>query len=180
MESFFLAETSKYLFLLHADVPQLPDFFIFSTEGHLLPALPATPAPTTVAPAHSSPASVQTSDGNVGVPNLETSADGDDSYEEESSGDDDGGGREDQGGDERVPGREEGANPPCREVCWRWGEQDAAEAVARVKAVLPLIGVSVEEARLIRQRRCRACTRISRRIAVMRRGAPRRIHPSFH
>ncbi|KAL0022767.1 hypothetical protein WJX79_002551 [Trebouxia sp. C0005] len=36
MES-FLSETSKYLYLLHADAADLPDHYIFSTEGHLLP-----------------------------------------------------------------------------------------------------------------------------------------------
>ena len=37
MESFFLSETSKYLYLLQADAADLPDHYIFTTEGHLLP-----------------------------------------------------------------------------------------------------------------------------------------------
>lgn len=37
MESFFLSETSKYLFLLQANATQLPDHYVFTTEGHLLP-----------------------------------------------------------------------------------------------------------------------------------------------
>ncbi|KAK9830164.1 hypothetical protein WJX72_010087 [[Myrmecia] bisecta] len=40
MESFFLSETAKYLYLLHSNATALPDFFVFSTEGHLLPPLP--------------------------------------------------------------------------------------------------------------------------------------------
>ena len=40
MESFFLSETAKYLYLLHSNATTLPDFYIFSTEGHLLPVLP--------------------------------------------------------------------------------------------------------------------------------------------
>ena len=40
MESFFLSETAKYLYLLHSNATTLPDFYVFSTEGHLLPVLP--------------------------------------------------------------------------------------------------------------------------------------------
>ena len=39
MESFFLSETAKYLYLLHSNATALPDFYLFSTEGHLLPIL---------------------------------------------------------------------------------------------------------------------------------------------
>lgn len=39
MESFFLSETTKYLYLLHSNATALPDYYIFSTEGHLLPVL---------------------------------------------------------------------------------------------------------------------------------------------
>ena len=39
MESFFLSETAKYLYLLHSNATALPDFYLFSTEGHLLPVL---------------------------------------------------------------------------------------------------------------------------------------------
>lgn len=37
MESFFLSETSKYLYLLQAGAADLPDHYIFTTEGHLFP-----------------------------------------------------------------------------------------------------------------------------------------------
>lgn len=47
MESFFLAETTKYLFLLLSNATAINDFFVFSTEGHLLPVLPDAP-PTAV------------------------------------------------------------------------------------------------------------------------------------
>lgn len=50
MESFFLSETTKYLYLLHCNATALPDFYVFSTEGHLLPVLPApTTAPAAAA-----------------------------------------------------------------------------------------------------------------------------------
>ena len=45
MESFFLSETTKYLFLMHSRAVHLPDFYVFSTEGHLLPPFPAAPQP---------------------------------------------------------------------------------------------------------------------------------------
>ena len=56
MDSFFLAEMFKYLFLLFADEEDLPfdvEDYIFTTEAHLLPlslstALPAAPPNTTV------------------------------------------------------------------------------------------------------------------------------------
>lgn len=177
MESFFLAETSKYLFLLHADVPQLPDFFILSTEGHLLPALPAPSTPAAAPPALFSSGTPITQATNIGVPSRDSMQDPepetlyDEHIMDESYEDAEGADGENQGVEDGVGAREEGEYRPCREVCWRWGEEDAAEAVARVNAVLPLVGVSVEEARLIRQRRCRACVRITRRIATMRRGA---------
>ena len=41
MESFFLSETAKYLYLLHSNASALADFYIFSTEGHILPVLPS-------------------------------------------------------------------------------------------------------------------------------------------
>ncbi len=44
MESFFLSETAKYLFLLGSGAGDLPDFFVLTTEGHLLPPLPAAAA----------------------------------------------------------------------------------------------------------------------------------------
>ena len=51
MESFFLSETSKYLFLLQANTTHLPDHYVFTTEGHLLPPFATTatssqPSPT--------------------------------------------------------------------------------------------------------------------------------------
>ena len=39
MESFFLSETAKYLYLLHSNATALPNFYLFSTEGHLMPVL---------------------------------------------------------------------------------------------------------------------------------------------
>uniref|UniRef100_A0A061R9P2 alpha-1,2-Mannosidase n=2 Tax=Tetraselmis sp. GSL018 TaxID=582737 RepID=A0A061R9P2_9CHLO len=41
MESFFLSETSKYLYLIYSNSTGLLDHFVFSTEGHLLPAMPS-------------------------------------------------------------------------------------------------------------------------------------------
>ena len=45
MESFFLSETSKYLYLLHANATYLPDNYVFTTEGHLLPPFPLADQP---------------------------------------------------------------------------------------------------------------------------------------
>ncbi|GFR52408.1 hypothetical protein Agub_g14979, partial [Astrephomene gubernaculifera] len=47
MESYFLSETAKYLYLLFSSAPALPDYYILSTEGHLLPPLTD---PTALAP----------------------------------------------------------------------------------------------------------------------------------
>ncbi|GMH33547.1 hypothetical protein BSKO_01381 [Bryopsis sp. KO-2023] len=40
MESFFLSETAKYLYLLFSNDTRLVDFFVLSTEGHLFPPVP--------------------------------------------------------------------------------------------------------------------------------------------
>lgn len=50
MESFFLAETSKYLYLLLSNATAVNDFFVFSTEGHLLPVLPSAAEAASTAP----------------------------------------------------------------------------------------------------------------------------------
>lgn len=36
MESFFLSETMKYLYLLFSNCTSFVDFFVFTTEAHLL------------------------------------------------------------------------------------------------------------------------------------------------
>lgn len=41
MESFFMAETAKYLYMLFHGQPGIFDFHIVSTEGHLFPVLPS-------------------------------------------------------------------------------------------------------------------------------------------
>lgn len=40
MESFFLAETLKYMYLLLKGAAEVTDFFVFTTEAHLMPVLP--------------------------------------------------------------------------------------------------------------------------------------------
>ena len=54
MESFFLSETSKYLFLLQANTTHLPDHYVFTTEGHLLPPFTTSSSQpsATAAPVH--------------------------------------------------------------------------------------------------------------------------------
>lgn len=44
MESFFLSETAKYLWLLHSNASSLAGAYVLSTEGHLLPPQPWPPA----------------------------------------------------------------------------------------------------------------------------------------
>ena len=53
MDSFVLAETFKYLYLLFADASDLiidVDSFVFTTEGHLLPLSLARLSPSTAVP----------------------------------------------------------------------------------------------------------------------------------
>ena len=53
MDSFVLAETFKYLFLLFSEDTDLMldiDSFIFTTEGHLLPLSLARLSPSTAVP----------------------------------------------------------------------------------------------------------------------------------
>jgi hypothetical protein len=40
MESYFLSETVKYLYLSFVDSGPLLDYYVLSTEGHLMPAFP--------------------------------------------------------------------------------------------------------------------------------------------
>ena len=42
MESYFLSETTKYLYLIWSDSAHLIDYYVLSTEGHLMVPLPAT------------------------------------------------------------------------------------------------------------------------------------------
>ena len=56
MESFFLSETSKYLYLLQANTTDLPDYYVFTTEGHLLPPFAAAnQQPMGATPQHAQP-----------------------------------------------------------------------------------------------------------------------------
>eukprot|EP00892_Ulva_mutabilis_P012498 jgi/Ulvmu1/9620/UM054_0050.1 len=64
MESFFLAETAKYLFLLLRGAAAVNDFFVFSTEGHLLPPLPADPADPSPPPPAAAAAAARSAAGN--------------------------------------------------------------------------------------------------------------------
>ena len=50
MESFFLSETTKYLYLLHANATDVPNFYIFTTEGHLLPPFQSLQQPSKQTP----------------------------------------------------------------------------------------------------------------------------------
>lgn len=43
MESFFLSETAKYLYLIFANATGVVDNFVLSTEGHFFPIFPDTP-----------------------------------------------------------------------------------------------------------------------------------------
>jgi hypothetical protein len=43
MESYFIAETVKYLFLLFHQSSAISDFYVLSTEGHPFPVLPRHP-----------------------------------------------------------------------------------------------------------------------------------------
>lgn len=45
MESFFLSETCKYLYLLQANTTHLPNHYVFTTEGHLFPPFNASRYP---------------------------------------------------------------------------------------------------------------------------------------
>ena len=45
------AETLKYLYLLHSNASHLGDFFVFSTEGHLMAPLSSSQASITGAAA---------------------------------------------------------------------------------------------------------------------------------
>ncbi|GLI62009.1 hypothetical protein VaNZ11_004584 [Volvox africanus] len=40
MESYFLSETAKYLYLMFSSAPGLIDYYVLTTEGHLIPPLP--------------------------------------------------------------------------------------------------------------------------------------------
>ena len=42
-ESFFLSETLKYLYLIFSDQPNFIDYYVLTTEGHIMPVLPWAP-----------------------------------------------------------------------------------------------------------------------------------------
>eukprot|EP00798_Chlamydomonas_sp_ICE-L_P018668 gene18668-25186_t len=44
MESYFLSETAKYLYLTFSNAPGLIDYYLFTTEGHLFPPMPKSKA----------------------------------------------------------------------------------------------------------------------------------------
>lgn len=110
MESFFLSETVKYLYTTFSEAPALPDFYLFTTEAHLLPPF------------------THPDDVNLGT-----------------------------GEDGAVPRQ-------CEKVCRAWTDEEEADQVHRMQRAYPLLAADVNEARLLRQRRCRACQVVLQRL----------------
>eukprot|EP00884_Botryococcus_braunii_P011977 jgi/Botrbrau1/20780/Bobra.0156s0011.2 len=145
MESFFLSETCKYLYMLFAETADLPDFFVFSTEGHLLPPVPLSDRQSAGKPSDAAPLEPDVAmEGTTEV--GDPAADPWDHFVVP-----------------RVPGvlRELVEDVVCGSLCKEWTEEEAGEAARRVQAELPLIGVDVRDSRIIRWRRCQACIAVT-------------------
>ncbi|DBB03198.1 TPA: hypothetical protein ACH3X1_000010 [Trebouxia sp. C0004] len=150
MESFFLSETSKYLYLLQADAADLPDHYIFTTEGHLLP--PFQLANSQQPSANITMQSASSSYWDWWIPNfgnwLPHTAPADDV------------GRLDVAIDISETASEAAALQ-CAQMCRNISAAEASERQHLLQSVLPLMPLTAHDAILLRQRRCTACLQVS-------------------
>lgn len=139
MESFFLSETSKYLYLLQADAADLPDHYIFTTEGHLLPPfqLASSPQPS----ANITMQSASSSYWDWWIPNfgnwLPHTAPADDV------------GRLDVAMDISETASEAAA-VQCAQMCRKVSAAEASERQHLLQSVLPLVPLTAHDAILLR------------------------------
>ncbi|DBA72271.1 TPA: hypothetical protein ACH3X2_010653 [Trebouxia sp. C0005] len=149
MES-FLSETSKYLYLLHADAADLPDHYIFSTEGHLLP--PFQMANGQQPSANTTMQSASSSYWDWWIPNfgnwLPHTPPADDV------------GRLDAAIDISETASEAAA-VQCAQMCRNVSAAEASKRQHLLQSVLPLVPLPAHDAILLRQRRCTACLQVS-------------------
>ncbi|WIA37908.1 hypothetical protein OEZ86_001285 [Tetradesmus obliquus] len=138
MESYFLSETVKYLYLSFVDSGPLLDHYLLSTEGHLMPAFGHASDPPSI---------------EEGLPQQEQQQQ---QQQQEGAGqdDEDGAGAEEQ--DEAYQdGDQEGDWE--KGLCEVRGTAEEAGYEARLHAALPLLPVRRVYSRRIRYRRCVAC-----------------------
>ncbi|CAL8470523.1 g10065 [Coccomyxa elongata] len=171
MESFFLSETTKYLCLLHSNATALPDYYIFSTEGHLLPVLPSAAdaeAPEQVGASASADglckATKETEGGRREVDGAKeqggTTALGLATGQKE-------GGHEERSA--RLAPEEEGTPPAnCAALCATQSAAEVEEGEAALREAFPVLPLAAADAALLRRRRCTACRVVTRAMAEMR------------
>ena len=139
MESFFLSETSKYLYLLQAGAADLPDHYIFTTEGHLFP--PFQMAISQQASANTTMQSASSSYWDWWIPNfgnwLPPTAPPDDA------------GRLDAAMDISETASEAAA-VQCAPMCRNVSAAEASERQHVLQSVLPLLPLTARDAVLLR------------------------------
>ncbi|KAK9856425.1 hypothetical protein WJX84_012362 [Apatococcus fuscideae] len=144
MESFFLPETSKYLYLLNSDAAALPDYYIFSTEGHLLPPFPRSPADReSVGAQQKRVLEQQRRQGITAMPkniwNLLASTVTEGLGFGETSG---------------IPSN-------CLPMCADRKEKDLRKEQRSLRRAFPLLSFSSTKSELLRRRRCTACKAVT-------------------
>lgn len=176
MESFFLSETSKYLYLTFANATTLIDHYVLSTEGHLFP-------PFGVAASEEIEEKIGMGDA------AEGNQEGAKAKQQRQEEDKEGGSwfvRLMRGAKRPSPLKKE--NTPCSEVCDNLGDYSIAPgeeghkvrdrswdssifavntstggeiSAAALRAALPRIPASAATPSILRQRRCTACKTVT-------------------
>lgn len=154
MESFFLSETVKYLYLLFSNATALVDHFVFSTEGHFFPPFPS-PAAAAQSNASQHDASGGSGGGSVGRPPT-CAVDGLEAVARAA------------GQQQWQRGLKSYVAEKCQLLCQTnlAEEQATAEELA---AALPLVPLVPGWRRLLRERRCKACEVVTRAVTTARR-----------
>ncbi|KAL3161638.1 hypothetical protein ABBQ32_010493 [Trebouxia sp. C0010 RCD-2024] len=157
MESFFLSETCKYLYLLHANTTHLPNNYVFTTEGHLVPPFnaslypPAGPNNQATAwthPFHSASAWFMPDFSTLWMPLSDLASEGL------------------VHSDGPLPPNIGGAVPAaiaerCASLCSSISDADMEEKQRVLQAALPLVPLAAQDAVILRQRRCTACLHVT-------------------
>eukprot|EP00878_Enallax_costatus_P019616 GHUV01020699.1.p1 GENE.GHUV01020699.1~~GHUV01020699.1.p1 ORF type:complete len:1177 (+),score=371.08 GHUV01020699.1:336-3866(+) len=191
MESYFLSETVKYLYLSFVDSAPLLDHYLLSTEGHILPAFAnanESDLPGLADPDSSKQQQLEQA-GSDNEANTSTSGGPSDSPAEQqqhavcSSSSADSKGRNltltcswssrghlrnvSTGSDVSLLGKPLDHLPDnCRQLCSAVSEAHELSLERRLKAALPLLPIKRISSRRIRYRRCVACVHTTEALAA--------------
>lgn len=152
MESFFLSETVKYLYLIFSDADHLIDYYVLSTEGHLMPTFDTLMERVNCLNTRGSnvrKAQHQTREGGKADKEQDSS-----SHSSSSNAPADSPASDDSKSNSQYP-------PNCQRVCEPLSMKAGLTIEQKLRTQFPLVAFDPKDAARIRRRRCRACIAVA-------------------